>query len=59
MLIFPEIQISGGQVVTRLSPAANNIVHPITRARRSASSRPRARSGCTSSMWTPPSARTP
>ena len=30
MLIFPEIQISGGQVVTRLSPAANNIVHPIT-----------------------------
>ena len=30
MLIFPEIQISGGQVVTRLSPAASNIVHPIT-----------------------------
>ena len=30
MLIFPEIQISGGQVVTRLAPAAENIVHPIT-----------------------------
>ncbi len=30
MLIFPEIQISGGQVVTRLSPAANNVVHPVT-----------------------------
>ena len=30
MLIFPEIQISGGRVVTRLAPAAENIVHPIT-----------------------------
>ena len=29
MLIFPEIQISGGRVVTRLAPAAENIVHPI------------------------------
>ena len=30
MLIFPEIQVSEGQVVTRRSPAAGNIVHPIT-----------------------------
>jgi len=30
MLVFPEIQISGGKVVTRISPAAENIVHPIT-----------------------------
>ena len=29
MLVFPEIQISGGKVVTRASPAAENIVHPI------------------------------
>ena len=29
MLIFPEIQISGGRVVTRLAPAAENVVHPI------------------------------
>ena len=30
MLVFPEIQISEGRVVTRASPAAENIVHPIT-----------------------------
>jgi len=30
MLVFPEIQISGGKVVTRVSPAAENVVHPIT-----------------------------
>ena len=30
MLIFPEIQISGGRVVTRHAPAAENIVHPVT-----------------------------
>ena len=30
MLVFPEIQISEGKVVTRASPAANNVVHPIT-----------------------------
>ena len=30
MLVFPEIQISGGKVVTRVSPAAENIVHSIT-----------------------------
>ena len=30
MLIFPEIQISGGRVVTRLAPAAENVVHPVT-----------------------------
>ena len=29
MLVFPEIQISEGRVVTRASPAAENIVHPI------------------------------
>ena len=29
MLVFPEIQISEGKVVTRASPAARNIVHPI------------------------------
>ncbi len=30
MLVFPEIQISGGKVVTRVSPMAENTVHPIT-----------------------------
>ena len=30
MLVFPEIQISEGKVVTRVSPAADNIVHAIT-----------------------------
>ena len=30
MLVFPEIQVSEGQVVTRVSPAAANIVHAIT-----------------------------
>ena len=30
MLIFPEIQISEGRVVTRVSPETENIVHPIT-----------------------------
>ena len=30
MLVFPEIQISEGRVVTRVSPAAENIVHPMT-----------------------------
>ena len=30
MLIFPEIQISDGKVVTRVSPEAGNIVHPLT-----------------------------
>ena len=30
MLVFPEIQISEASVVTRLSPRARNIVHPIT-----------------------------
>jgi len=30
MLVFPEIQISEGKVVTRVSPAADNIVHEIT-----------------------------
>ena len=30
MLVFPEIQISEGSVVTRLSPRARNVVHPIT-----------------------------
>ena len=32
MLVFPEIQISEGKVVTRVSPEAENIVHPITPA---------------------------
>ena len=32
MLVFPEIQISEGRVVTRVSPEADNIVHPITPA---------------------------
>ena len=30
MLVFPEIQISDGKVVTRVSPEAENIVHPFT-----------------------------
>ena len=30
MLVFPEIQISEGKVVTRVSPEAANIVHPLT-----------------------------
>lgn len=30
MLVFPEIQISDGQVVTRVSPEAENIVHALT-----------------------------
>ena len=30
MLVFPEIQISEGKVVTRVSPEAENIVHPLT-----------------------------
>lgn len=30
MLVFPEIQISEGKVVTRASPEAANIVHPLT-----------------------------
>ena len=30
MLIFPEIQISEGRVVTRHAPAAENVVYPIT-----------------------------
>ena len=30
MLVFPEIQISEGKVVTRVSPEAENIVHPFT-----------------------------
>ena len=30
MLVFPEIQISEGQVVTRVSPEARNVVHPLT-----------------------------
>ena len=30
MLVFPEIQISEGRVVTRVSPEAENIVHPLT-----------------------------
>ena len=30
MLVFPEIQISEGKVVTRVSPEAANIVHPPT-----------------------------
>ena len=30
MLVFPEIQISEGTVVTRVSPEARNIVHPLT-----------------------------
>ena len=29
MLVFPEIQISEGRVVTRVSPEAENIVHPL------------------------------
>ena len=32
MLVFPEIQISEGLVVTRVSPEAENIVHPLTPA---------------------------
>ena len=32
MLVFPEIQISEGRVVTRASPAAENVVHAITPA---------------------------
>jgi phosphoribosylformimino-5-aminoimidazole carboxamide ribotide isomerase len=32
MLVFPEIQISGGKVVTRVSPEADNIVHPLSPA---------------------------
>ena len=30
MLVFPEIQISEGKVVTRVSPEAVNVVHPLT-----------------------------
>ena len=30
MLVFPEIQISEGKVVTRVSPEAENIVHALT-----------------------------
>ena len=30
MLVFPEIQISEGQVVTRVSPETRNIVHALT-----------------------------
>ena len=30
MLVFPEIQISEGKVVTRVSPEAENVVHPLT-----------------------------
>ena len=30
MLVFPEIQISQGKVVTRVSPEAENFVHPLT-----------------------------
>ena len=30
MLVFPEIQISEGQVVTRVSPEAENVVHALT-----------------------------
>ena len=30
MLVFPEIQISEGRVVTRISPEARNVVHPLT-----------------------------
>ena len=32
MLVFPEIQISGGKVVTRVSLEADNIVHPLSPA---------------------------
>ena len=32
MLVFPEIQVSEGKVVTRVSPAARNIVHSLTPA---------------------------
>ena len=32
MLVFPEIQISEGKVVTRVSPEADNIVHPLSPA---------------------------
>ena len=32
MLVFPEIQISEGRVVTRVSPDVENIVHPIAPA---------------------------
>ena len=32
MLVFPEIQVSEGRVVTRVSPKAENIVHPLTPA---------------------------
>ncbi len=32
MLVFPEIQVSEGRVVTRVSPEAENIVHPLTPA---------------------------
>ena len=32
MLVFPEIQVSEGRVVTRASPAAENVVHAITPA---------------------------
>ena len=32
MLVFPEIQISDGRVVTRVSPEAENIVYPLTPA---------------------------
>ena len=32
MLVFPEIQISEGKVVTRVSPEAENAVHPLSPA---------------------------
>ena len=32
MLVFPEIQISEGKVVTRVSPEAENVVHPLSPA---------------------------
>ena len=32
MLVFPEIQISEGKVVTRVSPETDNIVHPLSPA---------------------------
>ena len=33
MLVFPEIQISEGKVVTRVSPEAENVVHPLSPAK--------------------------
>ena len=32
MLVFPEIQVSEGNVVTRVSPEAENVVHPLSPA---------------------------